>query len=472
MPNRDRYLELDKGRWRYVRRIPKKVAHLDTRGKIKTALGTASIEIARLRRDAMEEADNSYWASLAEENPDKAQAQYDAARTRAQLLGFAYRPIQTIVDDTPIRELADRILALEGKSGAQLKQDALALLGTAPEPPLSVSKALEMFMGKVAGDDLRGKSPKQVADYRKVKTRAVKNFIALCGDMDMRAIERDHALRFYDWWASRIKGDGDRKGLSGNSGNRDLGNMRRIYKEVFKRLGERDRQNPFDGLSFADPKRLQETPPPFPVAWIKDKLLVVESYAALRANTKGLNPEALGILLAVIETGCRPSELCNIVGPRIHLDHAIPHIRVDYDSNREIKTASSVRSIPLVGVALEVFKKFPNGFPRYRDKETSFSAIALKHLRTRELLPTPKHVVYSLRHSFEDRLKEADVGDEMRRILMGHTVDRAEYGEGGSLEYRQKLLKKIELPYDQALAELLNPSRSGPKASPRAKAIQ
>lgn len=35
----------------------------------------------------------------------------------------------------------------------------------------------------------------------------------------------------------------------------------------------------------------------------------------------------------------------------------------------EVKSAASVRRIPLVGVALKVFQRFLEGFPRYMDKK-------------------------------------------------------------------------------------------------------
>ena len=133
---------------------------------------------------------------------------------------------------------------------------------------------------------------------------------------------------------------------------------------------------------------------------------------------------------------------------------------LDFDEHRELKTESSVRKVPLVGIALEVFLRFPDGFPRYRDKEDSFSQLTVTFLRLRGLFPTPDHKIYSLRHSFEDRLKEGGVGDEMRRLIMGHALGRPEYGEGGSLEYRQKLLKVSALTYDPRPLLLLDGRQS------------
>ncbi|WP_428524741.1 hypothetical protein [Roseibium sp.] len=57
MREADKYLELFRGRWRYVWRVPKAVSNLDTRGKLQIALVTSSLDVARIRRDAMEDAD-------------------------------------------------------------------------------------------------------------------------------------------------------------------------------------------------------------------------------------------------------------------------------------------------------------------------------------------------------------------------------------------------------------------------------
>jgi hypothetical protein len=70
---------------------------------------------------------------------------------------------------------------------------------------------------------------------------------------------------------------------------------------------------------------------------------------------------------------------------------------------RALKTKHSKRIIPLVGVSLEAFGAFPNGFPRYADNPT-LSATINKYLRENGLLETAEHFLYSLRHSFEDRM--------------------------------------------------------------------
>jgi integrase len=108
-----------------------------------------------------------------------------------------------------------------------------------------------------------------------------------------------------------------------------------------------------------------------------------------------------------------------------------------------------VRSIPLVGVSLAVFQKHKKGFPRYKDKGTHLSNTINKFLRENDLLETDRHSAYGLRHSFEDRMKDAGVSDDLRRELMGHAVDRPKYGKGYTLAVKQAALLKMTLPFDR-----------------------
>jgi integrase len=169
----------------------------------------------------------------------------------------------------------------------------------------------------------------------------------------------------------------------------------------------------------------------------------------------GLNPEARGITLAMVETGCWPSELCSIVPGNIFLDAEVPYIdiqsRTTPDDTRQIKTANSNRKIPLVGVALAVFRKFPSGFLRYKDKESSLSANVNKYLAEHGLRPTEKHSLYSLRHSWEDRMLQGGIDLELREVLMGHALERPFYGEKGTMEFRRSVLSAIAFDFDPSI---------------------
>jgi integrase len=274
----------------------------------------------------------------------------------------------------------------------------------------------------------------------------VNNFISLVSDKAMEDITVEDAQKIHQYWNARIAPKEGRRTASASSGNRDLGNLRVLYSSYFTYNGDRERKNPFDGFSFST--RIKKSRPPIPTEWIRGTILKPGTLATL-------NEEARGILLIMIETGARPSEICNLEPDAIRVDQTVPHLaiepRIDPDDPREIKTASSRRLVPLVGVALEAAKRHQSGFPRYRNRENDLSATLNKYLRTNKLFPTKDHKVYSFRHSFEDRMKDGGLEDELRRILMGHTIDRPKYGSGGSLEWRRDELMKIVLPFDPAI---------------------
>jgi integrase len=445
----DRFLILRGGHYHYKRRVPADVEGLDERGThVRRSLKTGDLAVARARRDAMEAADDAFWLSLlSEDNRQTAKHRYEAAVKRARALGYAYRHVDELAAG-PRETYLRRVEALNDYSGRSSED---ALLGQVARPKISIREALTVYFDEITPHELTGKSDAQRAQWRKIPQRAVNNFVEINGDIAMVDITREHALKQWKLWSQRIApkaGEGVPTHTA-SSGNRDVGAMRVFYREYFKHLGEMDRKNPFEGLSFKErSKALRTRRPPFPVEWITSKLLAPGAF-------ESLNAEARGIIFAIIETGGRPSEICNLDGNTIFLDGAVPYIsvepRVDPDDPREIKTGSSVRLIPLVGVALAVFKKHPNGFPLYRNKEMTLSATLNKHLKVNGLKPTPQHKVYSLRHSFEDRMKAGGFDTELRMMLMGHAIDRPNYGSGGGLEWRHEALKRIALPFDPSI---------------------
>jgi integrase len=191
-----------------------------------------------------------------------------------------------------------------------------------------------------------------------------------------------------------------------------------------------------DNLSFKDEKDESRDRPPFSDRWIREKILAPGAL-------ENLNDEARCILLALVNTGARPSEIAGLLPEHIHLDGPVPYISIEPEG-RKLKNAQSKRHIPLVGVSLEAFKERPKGFPTYRFKD-KISATLNAFMRDNGLMETEKHVLYSLRHSFEDRMIKAEFDDRMRRTLFGHKLDREKYGNGPSLEHMHEKLARIAI---------------------------
>ncbi|PLX37008.1 MAG: integrase [Hyphomicrobiales bacterium] len=423
-----------------MRRVPKKYQAVDSRGMIRVTLDTLDLATARARRDGMAEADDLFWAA-ALRGEAGARERYEAARARAAALGVKYQTAAEIAaNETAAQILARLDMIPNGSTGHAAQVEAV--LGGVTRPKTTLIEAFELYVDVIARDDVRDKSPKQLRIWRGLKLRAVNNFLACVGPRHVEDISRADAQAFYHWWGERIRpSDDGTAALSPSSGNRDIGNMRKLYGEFFRYHGEDDRPNPFRRLSFRERKISR---PPFPTEWIRDVILKPGAMAAL-------NSQARDIVLAMVETGCRPSELCNMPAECIRLDHAVPHISIRHRPGREIKTASSERDIPLLGVSLAAMRRNPQGFPRYRDNEDSLAALLGKYFRNNGLFPSPDHKIYSLRHSFEKRMQEAGIDGDLRKTLFGHKNDRPKYGDGGSLEYRRQELAKITLDYSPDL---------------------
>ena len=166
---------------------------------------------------------------------------------------------------------------------------------------------------------------------------------------------------------------------------------------------------------------------------------------------EGLNREAALLCFALIETGCRPSELSNILPENICLDADVPHIRIRSTKARQLKSKASIRDVPLVGISLEAMKLARKGFPHYRERGYLLSQSLTKAFKARKLMPSDNHRIYSFRHSFENRMLEAGIDFGLRFTLMGHRNPRPEYGDGGSLAYRRDEMLKIVHPVSEDL---------------------
>ncbi|TPI59867.1 integrase [Mesorhizobium sp. B3-1-3] len=460
----DRYLHCRGGIYQYHRRVPAQLALIDKRFPpiIRLSLETDDILTAREKRNIYEQAHNDYWAALISDECSAGDAldRYGQAVRHAKALGFSYRTAAEVAK-LPIEEIVQRVVAVMGeKTPATAVQ---AVLGTVDLPAVTFTEVLEIYEKMIASTQLMGKSVRQRARWKTKLEWAIAGFHDVIGVVEIGSITREMTTRYKEYWVKKIVPDvKDRKDqqaskdqLSGerpklysvSTGNRAIGALSKLYKAYYTHIGQRDRQNPFADLSFSEPKKKKRKAirPPFSTGWIVEKFL---HGSAL----DGMNEEARGIFLALIETGARPAEICNLRRDDIVLDGPVPHIRIrpsmDLDDPFELKTGSSERDIPLVGVALKVFQKFQDGFPRYYDNSNSFSATCNKYLEENNLLETEKHVVYSLRHAFEDRMKNAKIDAEVRKMMVGHSIDRPEYGEGGGLRLWQKGLKRMALPFD------------------------
>lgn len=425
------YLRKRDGYWYYARRVPTEFVELAGHEKIRVSTKIKVVDDRRGKRaaavvDELNRAAEQRWRDLVEGRSSEAEARFATARRRARASGFEY----VEAADLAARPLDERLARVEllTEQGPDNPEARAALLGTVAKPVILLSKVFDRFEALVRSENVN-KSPDQLRVWRNGKKLAIQNFIkAIGGDKPLHEVSDDDALTYRDWKDKEIAD----KELSPKTGNKEISHLARMFRELSdkNRLGLPDL---FAKRRFAGGD--EEERPPFETNYVQGVLLGHWSLV-------DLNPEARRIMYVVADSGLRPSEVCNLTKETIVLDAEIPYVKVRPDG-REIKTAPSSRDIPLVGVALAALKAQPRGFPRYRDKGGSLSATLNAFLRSHDLFPTDRHTVYSLRHTFKDRLIEAEAPDSIIDQLMGHREDKPKYGKGASLKLKHKWLQAI-----------------------------
>jgi integrase len=231
--------------------------------------------------------------------------------------------------------------------------------------------------------------------------------------------------------------------ITANSANKEIthfcGVMRRVNE--MKQLGL---TLPFEKLRL-DVKSQRTKRNPFSRNWIETRILA-------RGALDGLNHEARRVLLMMVNTGARPSELAGLMLKHVDLDGPIPTIEITPEG-RALKNEHSERRIPLHGVSLDaataaVEAAVKGGrdqlFPSYFGKD-KVSDTVNKFMRENGLKENEGTTLYSLRHAFEDRMIEADVADRVRADLFGHAIQRERYGDGGGDEVRYRAVRSVSI---------------------------
>lgn len=429
-PRMSEFLTRRAGFWHYQRRVPLAYAAQDTRGivrqstRIRIADDPRGIRAGRAADRLNAELEAFWRASLVGESVD-AKARYDRARKDARRLGFEYLTAPEVAQ-RPIGEILERFEVLAAGKPDDRAAEA-AVLGTVAPPALDLDGLFDEFEALMK-PSLLGMSEDQKRKWRNPKRRAIGNLVTVIGNKPLSRITRADALDFQRWWIDRVMVEG----VEIETANKDIGHLNKMLTKVehTHRLGL--------GPVFSQ-MRIEGGRTGQRVAFAPD---FVQARLLADGALDSLNDEARRVLYLVTETGLRLSEACNLIEETIRLDGTVPHVRVRA-IGRRMKTDQSERDIPLVGVALAAMRAQPEGFPRYRHKADSLSAAVNKFLGENKLLPAEGTTLYSLRHTFEDRLTAVEAPDKVAAALMGHKYHRPRYGVGPSLAQKLEWLQRI-----------------------------
>lgn len=404
-------------------RVPKKYQAVEPRAHVVVALGTDSLtEARRLAMIAREECE-ARWADTLNEPRE---ARTERVIELAGRIGVTYQTVQQLAEG-PISTLLERVERIPANAAPSDAVTA-ALLGGVEPPRLKLSGLFEAFE-ELTRYDNRHKTSEQYRVWKVARERALNRFVEAVGDIPIDDVSRKHALSWRKQAEKRVLA-GE---VKADTVNKDFNYVSAMLNKVMD-ANEMNNVYPFSKVSLkAGKEAAASTREPVPETFIRSIILDPEKMA-------GLNEQARDILLVMLNTGARPSELINLMPRHIMLDDEVPHVSIR-EEGREVKNVPSIRDIPLVGVSLEAMKRHPEGFPSYFGRVTSWSNLANKYLRNAGL-PKP-FTAYGLRHAFSDRLTQLNLTDRAIADAMGHGIQRERYGQGLLLKQRRDVLLKI-----------------------------
>jgi integrase len=409
--------------WYYFhKRVPKHIKPFESKNFIRFTLKTKDKLEAMKKAVAIEDELNEGWKALKEAS--KINNEFiSKAHAIAKIKGFEYKSANDLAVASPIEELIKRLeIAFRHLDDQQISK---AMLGVAKQPKMPVNKCIEKFW-PLCADRFTNKSEHQIVKYKNPRNLAMKEFCNVVGNKGLAEIDRSDILKFHRFLLQKIS----------NGLNPDSANKRMLHvKDILRIISIHFEIHFDDSVLFKDTrfKVQKKSRHPYEADFVQNTIF---------PNLQNLNEHARLLVMAMADTGAREGELVGLEKEDIFLDSPIPHIWIRPKEKRSLKTPHSERKIPLVGSALHAFTKLPEGFTRYKEAD-SISALVNKYFKNNDLRPTDRHSLYSLRHTFKDRLRDAGAPEEIIDQMMGHRTYKPKYGRGHKLETAQKWLEKI-----------------------------
>ena len=233
-----------------------------------------------------------------------------------------------------------------------------------------------------------------------------------------------------------------KKSLSIGSVKRILGSLRSIINLVMREMGI-EGSNAFANVYLHHVEHEENKRLP-----IMDTSLFTLQDACVEKN------DQLRWLVALLsDTGMRLAEAVGLHSDDIQLDTDIPYLVIQPHPWRRLKTKSSKRTVPLVGLSLwaaqQVIEHHTEfAFPKYCDgnkcNSNSASAALNKWIKT---VIGREYVIHGLRHGLRDRLRGIECPSDIIDAIGGWTTEGVgqTYGKGYKLEVLFRWLERMTL---------------------------
>ncbi|MBZ4023463.1 hypothetical protein CKO11_13450 [Rhodobacter sp. TJ_12] len=221
----------------------------------------------------------------------------------------------------------------------------------APQTPAPAASET-VKLSEAVGIYLRLKGQGRPITFHRGAERSCGYVIDVCGDKDLTAYTKADANAFRDALLKRK--------LTGSSITRIFGTVRSVINFAASEVGI-DMNNPFGKVYYDRNAGVSDRAP-----------IPLENIRKVQGECRKLDDDLRWLVALVSDTGMRLAEGAGLLKEDLKLDAAIPHVVIREHPWRRLKTNSSSRVVPLVGMALWAAQRIharvegsPFAFPRY-----------------------------------------------------------------------------------------------------------
>ncbi len=407
--------QLQNGVLRFRRRFPKDVAEVIEQGFLQVHIRNRSgLPFQREYAAILQDFDRIVEETRAKATDNDTRSPF--ARWHEALLKVEGLVVETKgLEDDP--EFARHLIA-EGLSGKKGVDPLLIKALKNPEsdaPKATVRDASNLYVKD------KGLDNDAVIRHERI-LRRLEDALGSLDGLPLEDLRRDHARRYMDLILNTVSPQ-TKKPLAVKTCQREASIIAAMITHGLVEFDLRDKvSNPFDKLPWPkEAVRALDKKLPLP-----DDLVVAVEDRLKRGRTKEL-PLIWRILTG---TGARLGEIAGLMVEDLVLQGEVPHVRIRPNNVRTLKTASSTRSVPLVGDALEAAKEARDGlqeggplFARYARSRGADSASGAIMKAVRQETDDERLTTHGLRHRITDKLRDAGAPEVVRHGFTGHAME-------------------------------------------------
>ena len=295
---------------------------------------------------------------------------------------------------------------------------------------------IEPKMSEAVAMYLRLKGNNRPKTFSNAANRACKYLYESCGDKHLGQYVKKDATSFRDYLFDR--------GLNRASVARVLGTVKTIFSFATNEAGL-TLNNPFSNVYF---DRKVGVSPRMPIS--EDDIRIIQ------AECKKKDDPLRWMVALVSDTGMRLAECAGLLIDDIFLEAVdYPYVQIRPHPWRRLKTESSERNVPLVGVSLWAAQRIINAndngfaFPRYnKGNQTNSNSASAALNKWLKQVSSETNTMHAFRHSVRDRLRSVGAQSELADQIGGWSAVGnigQSYGQGYSIEMMHTWMKKIVL---------------------------